>query len=147
MSIGAGGKGLNQAVAAARLGASVRMVGQVGADQFAQVPLSALADEGVDTRFVGTCAECATGTALIVVEEARGQNAITVAGGANGLLAPAQVLAAASAFEASKVLLVQLVAELAKRSVPVLAVMHKGPGLLPKSKSVKTAHFSKNESQ
>lgn len=106
--LGPGGKGLNQAIAAARLGAEVRMVGRVGDDRLADVPRTALSEAGVDTRWVESSRDCATGTAVIVIDEVSGQNAIAVAGGANGLLSPAQVAGAAPAFASAKVLLVQL---------------------------------------
>jgi ribokinase len=78
-----GGKGANQAVAAARLGAAVRFVGCVGRDGFAGEALAALHDAGVELdvrRVPGP-----TGIALILVDEA-GENEIAVAPGANGLL-------------------------------------------------------------
>ncbi|MFI6320357.1 ribokinase [Nonomuraea sp. NPDC050556] len=79
----AGGKGANQAVAAARLGAKVRLVGRVG-DDFGPELLTAVRREGVDVSQVSIGSE-STGMALIVVEEG-GENMITVARGANGHL-------------------------------------------------------------
>ena len=81
-----GGKGANQAVAAARLGAKVRFVGRVGADPFA---LEALEAEGVDTSAV-TRDDGESGVALILVD-ADGENVIAVAPGANARLAPEPV--------------------------------------------------------
>jgi len=78
-----GGKGANQAVAAARLGADVRMVGCVGDDDFGRRLLEALAAEGVDAEGVRTVAGVPTGLAMIAVDES-GENLITVAQGANG---------------------------------------------------------------
>ena len=78
-----GGKGANQAVAAARLGADVRFVGRVGTDTFA---LDALEAEGVDVTSV-TRDEGETGVALIFVD-AQGENVIVVAPGANARLEP-----------------------------------------------------------
>ncbi|MEU7862656.1 ribokinase [Nonomuraea sp. NPDC049141] len=80
----AGGKGANQAVAAARLGARVRLVGQVGDDALGGELLAAVAREGVDVSGVRQV-PAATGLAMIVVEDG-GENMITVASGANGLL-------------------------------------------------------------
>ena len=77
-----GGKGANQAVAASRLGASVALVGQVGADAFGAELLDTLAAAGVDTSGVRHVSDTATGVALISVA-ADGQNAIVVAPGAN----------------------------------------------------------------
>ena len=102
-----GGKGANQAVAAARLGARVAMVGRVGGDAFAGSLLDNLAAAGVDHTFVSRDPETATGIALIVVDDA-GQNSIVVVPGANGRLAPADVDAAQAAIGAADVLLVQL---------------------------------------
>lgn len=77
-----GGKGANQAVAASRLGASVAMVGQVGADAFGDELLQTLAAAGVETSAVGRVPGSPTGVALISVAS-DGQNAIVVAPGAN----------------------------------------------------------------
>jgi ribokinase len=85
-----GGKGANQAVAAARLGASVRMIGCVGQDDFGRQLLKALAAEGVDTSAVASLDGVPSGLAMITVE-AGGENIITVSPGANHELSPAQV--------------------------------------------------------
>ncbi len=77
-----GGKGGNQAVAAARLGASVRMVGRVGADSFGPSLISGLRDDGIDTSGVVVDESEPSGAALIVVD-ASGENVIAVAPGAN----------------------------------------------------------------
>jgi ribokinase len=77
-----GGKGANQAVAAARLGAKVRFVGAVGEDDFAQSALAGLRGAGVETEL---SRGSATGVALILVDEA-GENVIVVAPGANAEL-------------------------------------------------------------
>src|SRR5687767_7955918 len=79
-----GGKGANQAVAAARLGAGVQMYGCVGDDQFGTELILALEDARVDAGTVGVV-EGPTGVALILVD-AEGENQIVVAPGANGLL-------------------------------------------------------------
>jgi ribokinase len=83
-----GGKGANQAVAAARLGAAVTMVGCVGRDAFAGPALQGLLDAGVGQGW--TAKEAATGVALIVVDAA-GENTITVAPGANALIGPSEI--------------------------------------------------------
>jgi ribokinase len=77
-----GGKGANQAVAAARLGASVRMVGCVGQDDFGRQLVEALTAEGIDTAAVAVLDDAPTGLAMITVD-AGGENIITVAPGAN----------------------------------------------------------------
>lgn len=80
----AGGKGANQAVAAARLGARTRMVGAVGDDADGERMVEGLGQAGVDTRHVAVTGE-PTGTALIVVDRA-GENQIAVCPGANNLV-------------------------------------------------------------
>lgn len=77
-----GGKGGNQAVAAARMGARVRFIGAVGDDQMGRDALAALVAEGVDTAGVRAVSGAPTGVALIVVDE-HGENQIAVASGAN----------------------------------------------------------------
>jgi ribokinase len=84
-----GGKGANQAVAAARLGARVAMVGAVGADELGDAALRELEAEGVDVSAVARLDE-PTGVALIVVD-ADGENQIAVASGANAALTAGQV--------------------------------------------------------
>ncbi|HEY2572011.1 MAG TPA: ribokinase, partial [Solirubrobacteraceae bacterium] len=84
-----GGKGSNQAVAAARLGASVTMVGRVGRDSFGRELTRALREVGVSTNRVRAC-DRPTGTALIFVDD-RGENAIAVSPGANEQLLPADI--------------------------------------------------------
>lgn len=101
-----GGKGANQAVAAARSGAQVSMVGHVGTDVFADRLKENLAADGIEQEFV-TAVSGASGVALIVVDAA-GQNSIVVAPGANAALTPADVNAAAAAIQSANVLLLQL---------------------------------------
>ena len=102
-----GGKGANQAVAAARLGAQVAMVGRLGRDAFGDQLRNNLAAGRVDTPFVVQDAGIATGVALIVVDDA-GQNSIVVAPGANMRLSPADIDAAAQAIAGADALLLQL---------------------------------------
>lgn len=94
-----GGKGLNQAVAAARSGARVAMVGMVGDDDAGRRLLATMTDESIDTTMVGT-SELPTGRALIGVS-AHGENSIIVVGGAN-------LAVTADSLPAAKVLLTQL---------------------------------------
>jgi ribokinase len=88
-----GGKGANQAVAAARLGAAVRMAGCVGDDDFGHQLLAALREEKVDAGGVRVTAGAPTGLAMISVDQA-GENIITVAPGANHEVGAAEVRAA-----------------------------------------------------
>lgn len=102
-----GGKGANQAVGAARLGARVSFVARVGQDVFGDQCLEAYRAEGIDTRFVSRDADEATGVALIAVA-ADGENSITVASGANMRLLPQHVRAAEEIFREADVLVMQL---------------------------------------
>ena len=88
-----GGKGGNQAVAAARLGASVHFVGAVGDDPFGTQARAALEAEGVDLAGLRTLPGVATGVALILVD-GRGENSIAVASGANAAVTPDDVRSA-----------------------------------------------------
>src|SRR4051812_14308679 len=81
--LGFGGKGANQAVAAARLKATVCLVARVGNDAFGQESLRRYQVEGLDTAFVRVDGERPTGTAAIVVDD-QAQNCILVVSGANG---------------------------------------------------------------
>ncbi len=102
-----GGKGANQAVAAARLGASVAFIGRVGDDAFAQTLRGGLVREGIDCRYLLTTSGVASGVALIVVSKA-GQNAICVAGGANRRLSPDDVERAEELVAKARVCVLQL---------------------------------------
>jgi ribokinase len=88
-----GGKGANQAVAAARLGARVALVGAVGDDDMGSEALRELAAEGIDVAAVARLERAPTGVALIVVD-AHGENQIAVASGANAELAAETVRSA-----------------------------------------------------
>jgi ribokinase len=102
-----GGKGANQTVAAARMGASVSMIGCVGKDGFGGELLQTLASDGIDTAHISVLDGQATGIALITVD-AEGRNTIVVASGANQTLAPRHLAAAREAFSAADVLVLQL---------------------------------------
>ncbi len=102
-----GGKGANQAVAAARLGADVALVGRVGEDTYGALLREELRAAGVADEHLRTTPGCASGVALIVVA-ASGENAICVAPGANACVSPADVIAAADTIAAADVCLLQL---------------------------------------
>ena len=102
-----GGKGFNQATAAARLGAEVTLVGSVGADPFGEMLLSATENEGIDSRFVTKRTDTGTGVATIVIEP-DGDNSIIVVPRANMALTTAEIDAAADAIANADVLLLQL---------------------------------------
>jgi ribokinase len=102
-----GGKGANQAVAAARLGAKVTMIGRVGDDDFGRAQLRNLGQLGIDTTHTIVDPEAATGIALITLD-ARGQNSIVLAPGANMRLTKEDISAARGAIVQSDVLVLQL---------------------------------------
>ena len=103
----AGGKGANQAVAAARAGAEVWFIARVGDDELGRGALKVLQAEGVNCDFVVRDAEASTGTAFIIVDE-HGENCIVVASGANMSLQPRDVEAASAVIASAEVLLLQL---------------------------------------
>lgn len=102
-----GGKGANQAVAAARLGGSVAMIGNVGDDDYGRQLHRALYVEGVDCQGVSTCPGVSSGVALITVDAAS-QNCIVIVPGANGLLTPQSVLRFDALLQAAEVVICQL---------------------------------------
>ena len=104
---GPGGKGGNQAVCAARLGADVTMICKLGLDAFGDQAAANFVAEGIRPDFILRTGETHTGAALIIVDEG-GENMIVVASGANDLLSAADVDAVAGAIVAADVLLVQL---------------------------------------
>lgn len=112
----AGGKGANQAVAAARLGADVTLVARVGDDLFGRQAIANFAAEGIRTEFIARCGGEHTGVALIMVD-GRGQNAIAVAPGANFAVTGEDVDRAAAALRQADAVLLQL-------EIPMQAVVN-----------------------
>ena len=108
-----GGKGANQAVAVARQGTSVAMVGRVGSDSFGPTLIQNLQNNKVDTNLV-QISDSATGTAIIVVDSS-GQNSIVLSPGANDKVTPADVDAVS--FQDGNMLLLQL-------EIPLETVIH-----------------------
>lgn len=104
---GAGGKGSNQAVAAARLGADVTFIGRLGNDVFANLAYEIWNAEGVNSDYVVQDADTATGVAPIFVDSA-GENMIVVVLGANSRMKPSDIDAARGRIAAADVLLAQL---------------------------------------
>src|SRR5215211_4244870 len=102
-----GGKGANQAAAAALVGASVAFLGRVGADEFGEPLVRALAEKEIDTGRVKRAAGVQTGAAFITVTP-DGENAITVAPGANRSLTPEDADAASEAIRDARVLVAQM---------------------------------------
>jgi ribokinase len=103
----AGGKGANQAVAAARAGGAVTFVARVGRDSNGDAALRGFAAAGLDVSHLRRDATRPSGVALIFVAST-GENSIAVASGANGALSPADVRKAAGAFRKAQVILLQL---------------------------------------
>jgi ribokinase len=102
-----GGKGANQAVAAARAGAQVSMIGKVGADDFGRALIANLNQNKVNTTCVLTAEQKPTGTALISVD-AEGKNTIVVVPGSNFALTPEDVRRCAGVIAEADVILLQL---------------------------------------
>jgi ribokinase len=102
-----GGKGANQAVAAARAGGDVVMIGSVGVDPFGDDAVAGLEEDGIDTAHVMRTTAAPSGVALIMVDAAA-QNVIAVAEGANALLSAADIRACEAAIASADVLVAQL---------------------------------------
>ncbi|WKC48291.1 MULTISPECIES: ribokinase [Pseudomonas] len=101
-----GGKGANQAVASARLGAEVAMIGCIGSDAYGIQLRDALLAEGIDCQAVSRV-DGSSGVALIVVDDSS-QNAIVIVAGSNGELTPASLQAADAVLQAADVIVCQL---------------------------------------
>jgi ribokinase len=102
-----GGKGANQAVAAARLGAEVTFIARLGRDSFGQGAFNAYEKEGIDTRYIVWDEETPSGVALIMIDS-EGENIICVAPGANGNLSTEDILKAEEAIKCADCVLLQL---------------------------------------
>lgn len=111
-----GGKGANQAVAAARMGAQVSFVACVGDDAFGVSSVQALAQDGIATQHIRTVAQCATGVAGILLDDA-GQNSIVLAPGANAHISCDDIDAAGTTLSQAQLLLCQL-------ETPLPSVLH-----------------------
>jgi ribokinase len=105
--MGPGGKGSNQAVAAARVGAKVTFVTKIGRDAFGDIALATWKSEGIAAQVARSDTD-ATGAAFIYVNDRTGENAIIVYPGAGGALTPADVDAAAAAIRGAHVFVTQL---------------------------------------
>ncbi len=131
---GGGGKGANQAVAAARLGRRVALIGCLGDDGDGALLGAALADEGIDVSTVRTIGDAPTGLALIEVD-ASGENRIVVVPGANALVQVGDLDAAADSLDGAGVILTQLeipvevVEALARRQRAGRLILNPAPAL------------------
>jgi ribokinase len=106
-SIAPGGKGANQAVAAARAGGEVTFIAKVGDDMFGDQAVAGFERDGIHVHLVGKDAEAPSGVALIFVGD-DGENSIGVASGANMNLSPADVRAASETITSADILVMQL---------------------------------------
>ncbi|AMB59978.1 ribokinase [Microterricola viridarii] len=122
-----GGKGSNQAIAAARLGRQVAFVGLVGNDPEAQTVRGALANEGIDLQHLASVKSFSTGRAIIIVDSAA-ENSIVVVGGANAQLGTEHIAAAAELIENAPIVVAQL--EIPIETVTEVARMAKGTFVL-----------------
>ncbi len=134
-ALGPGGKGSNQAVAAARLGAEVSLITRLGADAFAEMAMRTWAEAGV-APVVTPTPESYTGAAYIFIEEATGDNAIIIAPGAATLISPADLDAQAALIGRAAVFVTQLEQPLAAavrglaiaRAAGVTTILNPAPG-------------------
>jgi ribokinase len=135
--LGPGGKGSNQAVAAARLGGKVCFISKLGRDAFGDLARQTYKKEGIDTRFVFETTEHATGGAAIIVDEVKGENAIVVFPGACFHVTPAEIDQARSRIAESAVFLTQLELQMpavehglkVAHSLGVTTILNPAPGL------------------
>ncbi len=152
-----GGKGANQAVAAARLGAQVTFVAKVGEDMFGDEAIAGYRREGISTEYILRDPENPTGVALILVDGG-GENLISVASGANHALSPADIECAADAIRTAEILVVQLEVPLAtvaravqiasEAGVPVILDPAPAPaGPLPDELLKHATYLKPNESE
>jgi len=150
-----GGKGANQAVAAARLGARTFFAGCVGNDAFGQMQRDALSREGIDISYIKIHPNEPTGTAVIFVAD-EGQNSIVVTPAANYGIQPEDVAAMDALFKQTDVVLLQLEIPLATVEAAlemaakhgVLAILDAGPAQkIPASLVAKTEVISPNETE
>ncbi|NOZ21563.1 MAG: ribokinase [Planctomycetes bacterium] len=150
-----GGKGANQAVAAARLGAKTYMVGRVGGDSFGSALVEALEESRVTTDYLEIDEMEANGVALILVDD-QGENSIVVAPGANGKVTPHDVRSAEAAWAEASHVVLQLEIPLdavectldTAREKGVTSVLDAGPAMkVPMELLRKADILSPNESE
>lgn len=155
-SLMAGGKGSNQAVAAARQGADVSLISRLGDDAFAPLAHDLYAEAGVDATHVDIDDIASTGTATILVDDARGDNAIVIDPGACARLSPAAIDAAAPAITTARIFVCQLelplslceyaIALAERHAVPV--ILNPAPArTLPRRLFTRIDYLTPNESE
>jgi ribokinase len=154
-NLGPGGKGSNQAVAAARAGAKVSFIGKVGNDSFGELARSTYQQEGIDARYLLT-SQTATGAAAIILDAATGENSIIVVPGACLDLTPEEVATMKDLIAGSAMFVTQL--ELAlptvefglklAHSLNVPTILNPAPGYkLPKSVFPNCDYVTPNETE
>jgi ribokinase len=125
-----GGKGANQAVAAARLGGDITMIGSVGMDSFGREMLDIMRDENINTQYISQSGEHPTGVASIVIEE-DGENRIIVVPGANISLTAEDILLLESVISGAELVVMQLEMDLGMTEQAVaIARSHRIPVIL-----------------
>lgn len=125
-----GGKGANQAVAAARMGADVTIIGKLGSDEFGDALLNVLNNEGVNTKFVLRDAKVPTGVALINLDKS-GNNRISVVPGANMQYSPEELIELEDQIKGYDIILLQLEMDMTLVTTAIdLASKHHVPVIL-----------------
>jgi ribokinase len=122
-----GGKGSNQAVACARLGAKVRFIAKIGRDNFGRMALGLYRDEGIDVASVMQIPDAPIGVGFIIVD-AKGNNCITIDPGANELLTAAEVSECLDTLTSEAVVLTQLEIPVAAAGAALAWGREKGAG-------------------
>lgn len=154
--LGPGGKGSNQAVAAARLGGRVAFISKLASDAFGDLARRTYAEENIDTRFVSDSPHHPTGAATIIVDEISGENAIIVVPGACYFVTPAEIDAARSLISQSSVFLTQLELQISSvehglqlaHSLAVTTILNPAPGLpLPQTIFAHCDYLTPNETE
>ena len=151
-----GGKGANQATAAARAGGNVTFITKVGKDSMAEMIFKSFTDDNINTDYVYSTAEAGTGSAFIEVNDTTGENRIICIAGANGEITPQEILYAEDAFRTADLVLIQLELEtdrvlesvkLAKKyNIPV--ILNPAPAKeLPEELYRMIDYFTPNESE
>lgn len=155
-AVGPGGKGSNQAIAAARQGALVNLISRLGRDAFGDMARNIYQKEGMSTALISEDPDRPTGTASIVVDDARGENAIIIVAGACDGISEADVESATDVIAGSALFISQLELPLAvcqrgmalakENGVPVL--LNPAPGCeLPRELFQSIDYLTPNESE
>lgn len=154
--LGPGGKGSNQAVAAARLGGKVSFISKLGRDTFGELARKTYEDEGIDARYVFETLDYLTGAATIIVDEIKGENAIIVVPGACFQVTPAEIDQARSLIQESVIFLTQLELQIPSvlhglklaHSLRVPTILNPAPGLsLPENIFAYCDYLTPNETE